>query len=145
MTLIFRWREHKRRRLKICLFKVNESRYEQRAVTPNLSTSQNLLKNIEKRWRLTHLIEKRFLINLLTINNTIYSDSLLLRVYILWANTRARCCSFTTRNMGLFVAIMNGFKLLVVNNCHKDLYLWCCWGSTTYKLYTCFTWDITCN
>ena len=138
MTLIFRWREHRRRRLKICLFKVNESRYEQCTVTPNLSTSQNLLKNIEKRWRLTHSIEKRFLINLLTINNTIYSDSLLLRVYIWWANTRARC-SFTTWNMGLFVAIMNGF------NCHKDLYLWCCWRSTTYKLYTCFTWDITFN
>ena len=60
-------------------FKVNESRYKQRGVTPHFSTGQNLLENILREKINIDIIEKSFLIDPLTTNNATYSDSLSLK------------------------------------------------------------------
>ena len=59
--------------------KVNKSWYKQCGETPNYSIEQNLLKIIDERQILTPSVEKSFLIDPLTINNAIYTDSLTLR------------------------------------------------------------------
>ena len=64
-------------------FKIKEWQHKQCGVTPHfcnifIDFEVYRKKYIEKRWILTQLIEKRFLIDLLTTNNVIYHELLIL-------------------------------------------------------------------
>ena len=62
------------------MIKDNETRYQQCGVAPNFSNAQNLLKKILRKDKiLAKSTEKNFLIDPLSANNAICSDSLTLK------------------------------------------------------------------